>query len=218
MAASSRDDIDVEDNWYVLGMRGTGSADYTVHDAFVPAELTYTAGGAPKRGGRVFRTGVIGYLGYPLPAVTLAIARRALDELTATAASVTRGYANPRPLIERATFHSFLGEADQRLKAARALMIANGTVLMDAVDERPGELRAVEAEVRAAGALAVRVASEVLADTVRFAGGAAGREGSVYERAVRDLTVAASHLIVNESAYENHAQFMLGISGADPLA
>ena len=40
----------------------------------------------------------------------------------------------------------------------------------------------------------------------------------MYERAVRDLTVAASHLIVNESAYENHAQFLLGIAGADPLA
>ena len=166
----------------------------------------------------MYRTGIIGSLGYPLPAVTLAIARRALDELTVTAASVMRGYSKPRPLAGRATFQSFLGEADQRLKAARALMIASGIQLMDAVDQRPGELRAVEAEVRAAGALAARVASEVLADTVRYAGGAAGREGSVYERAVRDLTVAASHLIVNESAYENHAQFLLGIPGADPMA
>ena len=214
----AREDIEVEDNWHVLGMRGTGSADYAVHDAFVPAEMTYRASGNPQRGGRVYRTGIIGYLGFPLPAVTLAIARRALDELRATAANVTRGYAKPRPLIERSTFHSFLGEADQRLKAARALMIANGTALMDAVDERPGDLRAVEAEVRAAGAYAARTASEVLADTVRFAGSAAGREGSVYERAVRDLTVAASHLIVDESAYENHAQFLLGLPGADPLA
>ena len=89
---------------------------------------------------------------------------------------------------------------------------------MDAVEQRPGELRAVEAGVRAAGAHAARVASDVLADTVRFAGGAATREGSVYERAIRDLTVAASHLIVDESAYENHAQFLLGLPGADPLA
>ena len=214
----ARDDIDVEDNWYVLGMRGTGSGDYAVHDAFVPAEMTYAARDAPLRGGRVYRTGIVGYIGYPLPAVTLAIARRALDELTLTAASVMRGYSKPRPLAGRATFQSFLGEADQRLKAARALMIASGAQLMDAVDQRPRELPAVEAEVRAAGALAARVASEVLADTVRYAGGAAGRDGSVYERAVRDLTVAASHLIVNESAYENHAQFLLGIPDADPMA
>jgi hypothetical protein len=40
----------------------------------------------------------------------------------------------------------------------------------------------------------------------------------VFERAVRDLTTAASHLLVNESAYENHAQFLLGLAGADPMA
>jgi alkylation response protein AidB-like acyl-CoA dehydrogenase len=214
----ARDDIELEDNWYVLGMRGTGSGDYAVRDGFVPEELTYAARDEPVRGGRVYRTGVIGFLGYPLPAVTLAVARRALDELIATAANITRGYSKPSPLAGRPTFQSFLGEADQRLKAARALMIASGTQLMDAVDQRPAELPSVEAEVRAAGAYAARVASDVLADTVRFAGGIAGRDGSVYERAVRDLTVAASHLIVNESAYENHAQFLLGIPGADPMA
>jgi hypothetical protein len=35
---------------------------------------------------------------------------------------------------------------------------------------------------------------------------------------VRDLTTAANHLLVNESSYENHAQFLLGVPGADPLA
>ena len=58
----------------------------------------------------------------------------------------------------------------------------------------------------------------MLADTVRFAGGSALRQGSVFEQAVRDLTVAANHLLVNESAYENHAQFLLGLPGADPMA
>jgi indole-3-acetate monooxygenase len=214
----AKDDLALADDWHVLGMRGTGSVGFAADDVFVPAEMTYSASGRPRRGGRVYRTGIIGYLGFPLPAVTLAIARRALDELTATAANVTRGYARPRPLAERATFQRFLGEADVRLAAARALMLACGSELMDAVERGRDELRAVEAGVRAAGANAARVASDVLADTVRFAGGAATREGSVYERAVRDLTVAASHLIVDESAYENHAQFMLGLPGADPLA
>jgi hypothetical protein len=29
--------------------------------------------------------------------------------------------------------------------------------------------------------------------------------------------MAASHLLVDEVAYENHAQFLLGLPGADPL-
>jgi hypothetical protein len=64
----------------------------------------------------------------------------------------------------------------------------------------------------------VRVAADVLADLVRFGGGEVVRQGSVYERAVRDLTTAANHLLVNDSAFENHAQFLLGLPGADALA
>ncbi len=214
----ARSDVEILDNWHVLGMRATGSTDYVVRDVFVPEEMTYRAAAGPLRGGRMYRTGIVGYLGYPVPAVTFGVARRVLDELVATAATTKRGYGRPSVLATRPTFQNFLGEADQRLKAARALMIASGVALMDAVERDPGGLRAVEADVRAAGAYAVRVAGDVLADTVRYAGGAAIRQGSIYERAVRDLTVAASHLLVNESAYENHAQFMLGIPGADPMA
>jgi alkylation response protein AidB-like acyl-CoA dehydrogenase len=213
-----REAVEVEDTWHVLGMRSTGSNDFAVNDVFVPEEMSYPAAIPPRRGGRMFRTGIVGYLGFPLPAVALGIARRALDELTALATTTTRGYTRPQVLASRAAFHSFLGQADQRLKAARALMISNGIDLMNQVDRGATDLRAVEAGTRAAGAFAVRSASDVLADTVRFAGGGALRQGTVFERAVRDLTVAASHLLVNESAYENHAQFLLGLDGADPMA
>ncbi len=213
-----RDAIEVEDTWHVLGMRATGSNDFAVNDVFVPEEMTYPPAIPPRRGGRMYRTGIVGYLGYPVPAVTLAIARRALDELTRLAPNLTRGYTRPQVLASRATFQSFLGAADQRLKAARALMMADGINLMNLAEQGVTDLRGVEAGTRAAGAFAVRTASDVLADTVRFAGGSALRQGTVFERAVRDLTVAASHLLVNESAYENHAQFLLGIAGADPLA
>jgi alkylation response protein AidB-like acyl-CoA dehydrogenase len=213
-----RDAIEVEDTWHVLGMRATGSNDFAVNDVFVPEEMTYPASLKPRRGGRMFRTGIAGYLGYPVPAVALAIARRALDELTGLASTATRGYTRPQLLSSRAAFQNFLGEADQRLKAARALMIADGADLMAHAEKGSANLRAVEASTRAAGAFAVRTASDVLADTVRFAGGSALRQGSVFERAVRDLTTAASHLLVNESAYENHAQFLLGLAGADPMA
>ena len=210
--------LDIADTWHVLGMRATGSTDYAAHDVFVPEEMSYRAAILPRRGGRMFRTGIVGYLSYPLPAVALGIARRALDDLTATAASITRGYARPVSLSSRETFHSFLGEADLRLRAARALMLQDGVELMNHVELATSNLRGREAQTRAAGAWAVRTATDVLADAVRFAGGGALRQGSVIEQAVRDLTVAASHLLVSESAYENHAQFLLGHEGADPMA
>ena len=210
--------LDVGDTWHVLGMRGTGSTDYAARDLFVPEEMTYPAGGAPRRGGRMFRTGIAGYLGYPIPAVAVGIVQRALDEVVAGAGSTMRGYGRPAALASRSTFQSFVGEADLRLRAARALMVSDGDDLMDHVERGERDLREREAQTRAAGAWAVKTASEVLADLVRFAGGGAMREGTVIERAVRDLAVAASHLLVSDSAYENHAQFLLGLEGADPMA
>ena len=210
--------LDVDDNWHMLGMRATGSHDYAAHDVFIPEEMTFPARIPPRRGGRMFGTGIVGYLGYPVPAVALAIARRVLDEVVALASTSTRGYTRPQLLATRTTFQSFLGEADQRLRAARALMIADGRALMEHVDHGGENLRAVEASTRAAGSFAVRTATDVVAGAVRFAGGGALRQGTVIERATRDLTVVASHMLVNESAYENHAQFLLGIPGADPMA
>ena len=218
VCAVRRADVNVADTWHVLGMRGTGSNDFSIDDAFVPEELTYRAASAPLRGGRMFRTGVVGYLGYTVPPVALGIARRVLDELVALAPTRMRGYTRPQVLASRSTFQSFLGEADVRLKAARALMLANGFELMEHVEQGGTNLRAVEAEVRAAGALTVRTASDVVADVIRFAGGDALWQGGVFERAARDLTVVASHLLANESAYENHAQFLLGLPDADPMA
>ena len=166
----------------------------------------------------MFRTGIAGYLGYPIPAVAIAIVQRALDELVAGAATTMRGYGRPMALASRTTFQSVVGEADLRLRAARALMHADGDALMDHVERDAPNLRRREAETRAAGAWAVRTASGVLADIVRFAGGGAMREGTVIERAARDLSIVASHLLVSDSAYENHAQFLLGLEGADPMA
>lgn len=209
--------LDIADTWHVLGMRGTGSTDYAARDVFIPEVMTYPAG-RPMRGGRMFRTGIAGYLGYPIPAVAVAIVQRALDEVVASAGTTTRGYGRPTALASRATFQSMVGEADLRLRAARAIMHADGADLMDHVELGTPDLRKREAQTRAAGAWAVRTASDVLADIVRFAGGGALRQGTVVERAVRDLAVVASHLLVSDSAYENHAQFLLGVKGADPMA
>ncbi len=217
LCAVPRAEVTVADTWHVLGMRATGSHDFAVEDVFVPECLTAPAGGRPLRGGRQYRTGTAGYLGYTIPAVCLAIARRAFDDLVARAGTRTRGYARPRPLAERATFQHAIGAMDQRLQAARALMIANGLALMDTVDAG-GDLRAADAEVRAAGAFAVRTASDALAELVRFAGGDVAPQGGLFERSLRDLTVAASHLLTDESAYENHGQFLLGIPDAEPMA
>jgi len=214
---AAKRDLEVLDTWHVHGMRGTGSTDYAAHDVFVPEARTFAAGSAPQRGGRMYRTGTIGYIAHTLPGVAIAIAQRTLDELCAQAGTVTRGYARPRILAERPTFQHFVGEADQRLRAVRRLMIADGHELMEAVDRGEGTA-AAEAASRAAASHAVRTAAAVLTETVNFAGGPALYAGADFERAVRDMAMVTTHLMPNETAFEIHGQFKLGLPGADPMA
>ncbi len=212
-----RDALAVAEDWDVHGMRATGSNDFAATDVFVPRERTFSPVSAPLRGGRQYRTGVVGYLSYTIPAVCGAVARRALEEVMATAGDAARGYAKPTSLAHRGAFQRFCGEADVRLRAARALMLADGEDLMVAVDTPGVDLRAREARTRAAAAYATRVATDVLHELTGFAGGGPLRRGSYLERARRDVTMAASHVLIDQAAYDNLGQFLLGLPGADPL-
>ena len=210
--------VSVEDDWNVHGLLATGSNDFSVDQLFVPSERTFSPGSAPLRGGRQYRTGVAGYLSYTVPAVCGAVARRALEMVIADASGRLRGYTKPSPLAQRGAFQHFCGEADMRLRSARALMLADGEDFMDAVEDPTTNLRAREAQVRAAATYATRTAADVLHDLDRFVGGDAFRQGTYLERARRDVAMAASHLLMSEVSYENHSQFMLDLPGADPMA
>jgi indole-3-acetate monooxygenase len=211
-----KDDLELLDNWNVLGMRGTGSMDFNANGAFVPANFTWPVEAPPLRGGRQYRTGLGGYIGYTIPAVTAGIARRALNAVIRDSATTLRGYSSAKPLADSAAFHSFIGQADLRLKAAIAMMIANGEALMRSVDAQGRPTDAQEAEVRAAAAMATRLTLDVVHELARYSGGSSLKTGATVERAVRDITMASSHLVVTDSAIEQHGRFMLGLP-ADPM-
>jgi len=51
----------------------------------------------------------------------------------------------------------------------------------------------------------------------RFSGGGAVYDGSVLQQCLRDINVAAQHLMVSDIAYENLGQFMLGQPDASAM-
>lgn len=202
-------DIGIVDNWQVMGLKGTGSCDFTADDVFVPAEMTFDSRAAPLRGGSLYRTGTFGYAGLCMPAVMLGAARRCLDDLAALAAAKSRGYTVKTTLADRGVFQVFLGEADLKLKAARALSIATGEKLLAATEALGHSPEANEAETRAVGVLCSDTAIQVVNGVVGYAGGEGVREGHRFERTLRDMHMAGTHMFVSNVAYENHAQFLM---------
>lgn len=208
----------IHDNWHVMGLKGTGSCDFAVTDLFVPQDFSHDAAAAPLRGGPMYRLTFLGYVAPEAPAFALGVARRALDEVIALARSKSRGYTRQVPLAGRGVFQRAIAEGDLRLRAARAMVLE---VLEKSWAEIGGRTTAeprMLAELRAAGALAMDLALEVATTAFRYGAGSAVRLSSVLQRCLRDLQTASTHLIVSDSSYENYAQFILGLPGADPMA
>jgi indole-3-acetate monooxygenase len=213
-------DVTLHDNWGgVVGLKGTGSCDFTVENYKLPEDQTFVwdlLDPAPVRGGPSYKLPPFAYVAKEHGAVALGGARRALDELIALA-TTTRGTFRSSRLDERQVVHRDIGRADLKLRAARALMHARYDKLWRKVNagERPDG--ADIADVRAICLQATDVAIEVATMAYHYAGNTGLHHPHVIGRLLRDLNTAGLHQVMSDTAYENHGKFKLGLP-ADPLA
>ncbi|MGY5885693.1 hypothetical protein [Modestobacter lacusdianchii] len=108
------------ENWDVLGLRGTGSIDYTLTDVFVPADHSYPSlSTEPVTGGDLYRIGIGNFASLNHGAWALGVGRRLLDEL----AAVVRAKAGqPGGQASSDSFAEQYAAAEVRLRAAQALL------------------------------------------------------------------------------------------------
>ncbi|NIP89221.1 MAG: acyl-CoA dehydrogenase, partial [Gammaproteobacteria bacterium] len=60
IAVFARDDVEFTDGWHVTGLKGTGSFDYNVQDAFVAEHRVFPLfTREPRRGGTLFELGLM---------------------------------------------------------------------------------------------------------------------------------------------------------------
>ena len=209
----------IHDNWDVMGLRGTGSCDFSLDDVFVPERFTW--GGAearPLRGGANFYLGRPGMQTTGHCGVVLGIGRRAHDEITELAKTKKRGYRGTEALIaDRGSFQRFLGESDMRLRAAKSLCLETLEEAWELVTEEITPPPELQVRLRASGTYATEEASDIVSQAFRFGGGSAMYSSHILQKCLRDVHGAAQHNMVSDRAYENHGQFMLGFPDANPM-
>jgi indole-3-acetate monooxygenase len=71
--------VEIVENWNVVGMQATGSHDLRVTDQFVPQAWTFVRGGEPTVDEPLYRYPTIAYAAQVLAVVNLGLARAALD-------------------------------------------------------------------------------------------------------------------------------------------
>jgi alkylation response protein AidB-like acyl-CoA dehydrogenase len=125
MAYLPRDSCQVIDTWHVLGMRGTGSHDVAVTDVFVPTARTFPLVPAFTPGshyhGPLYRFPLVGMVASNLPPLLLAVARRAIEEVSALAQAKVPVAASTT-LRERASAQAKLPQAEALVHAGRVFL------------------------------------------------------------------------------------------------
>lgn len=210
----------IHDNWHVVGLKGTGSNEFSVSDLFVPQRFTWGRHETkPFRGGPNFLLGRPGMQTTGHCGVALGIGRRALDEVTELAQNKKRGYKGAQALIaDRGSFQRFLGESDLRLRAAKALCMETIEEAWESVCQGITPPPTLQIRLRASGTYATEEASDIVSQAFRFGGGSAMYSSHVLQKCLRDIHGAAQHNMVSDRAYENHGQFMLGFPDANPMS
>lgn len=196
-AVTPRESGVISRNWDVTGLKGTGSHDIVVKEAFIPdAYIIDAYSTAPVRKDPVF------YLGKDLSAwaghsaVTLGLMKRALQEVaTIATGKVRRGY--PTTVDQYPVFDFEFAKADAKYRSARAYLIA---IYKEAIEQAKRD-GAVGNETRARAHQAAvwvhRVADEVVSFARLWAASQAFRNPSNLGRVIRDAEVATLHLHID---------------------
>ena len=202
-------DVVVDENWSVVGMRGTGSHDMVISDLFVPHERVASPTGDafdshPIYSQRIMRVATHG----PVAAVALGLARGALDDLFQLAEQPTS--LNAKALRDRPEAQVALALNTARLNSVRAYAIdAIGRAWESLSNERDPSLPVAEA--RTAFAYSARMAARVIDEIVEIIGTPMVRTTSPLQRRVRDFAVARHFPSFDIGVLQNAGRVLFGL-------
>ncbi|MEB3371674.1 acyl-CoA dehydrogenase family protein [Saccharopolyspora mangrovi] len=201
--------VALQDNWDVMGLRATGSIDYSIREAFVPASYAYEATCAePRMGGALYRLGLANMAGICHVGWALGVGRRMLDEMRALAAKKTGA---PRAAVDTQQFHAEYAQAEAKFRAARAFAAETWRQCEETLDN--GERLSTEQETLTRLMLnnATWSVHEVGQTVYKWAGTAALRR-SALQRFFRDLHGGTQHVTSGPGVLQNCGKMLSGLS------
>lgn len=204
--------VTVHDTWHVSGLRGTGSSDFEVADAFVAHEHSHElAAPVPTQPGVIYRIPGLSIFPWSITGSPLGIARGAMAAFAKLATRSKSRLGTTVRLQDREMVQSVVGRAEATLGAARAFLDESIADLLLALDGESDRLMRARARLRIACAHAAESATGSVHRLATEAGASAIFENSSLERAVRDLHAAVKHAAMSPSSYIVSGRLYLGL-------
>ena len=201
--------VEIIENWDVVGLKGTGSHDLRVNDKRVDERWTFIRGGASTVDEPLFRYPSIAYAAQVLAVVNLGLARAALDEVSRMAAG--SGITGAPKMADRPYVRIEIAKAEAQLAAARGFFYGATEQVWNSIlagnpvtAEQTSLLRLSAIHVSRAGAAVVQSA-------YRLAGTTAIYLRHPLQRYLRDSMVVTQHAFLSEGLYDGAGSVLLGV-------
>jgi 3-hydroxy-9,10-secoandrosta-1,3,5(10)-triene-9,17-dione monooxygenase len=215
----SRDDYQIVDTWNATGLRGTGSNDVEVHDAFVAEQMSVAVndlGGGPTPGCAVnpnplYALPVFSLFPFVLSGVALGNAQACLDDYVRVARHRSSTY-NRTKLGDLQSTQIKIAEASAKIDAARRIMRSSCIEAM--ADARQGVIPdvPVKTRLRRDGAFSVNLCTEAVSLLFAASGARGLSTAAALQRQFRDAHAINSHLAFNfDAAGTNYGRIALGL-------
>lgn len=215
----NRRDYAVDDTWSAAGLRGTGSNDVRVVDAFVPQHMTVAvsdlAGGATlgsiANPNGLYMLRVFSLFPYVLSGVGLGNAQACLDDYVEIARYRASTYDRAK-IGDLQSTQIKIAEASAKIDAARLIMRTNCLNVLAGV--RRGDVPGIAAKtkLRRDGAFAVNLCTEAVSLLFAASGARSLFTSGALQRQFRDAHGVNSHLAFNfDAAGTNYGRVALGL-------
>ena len=209
--AAPRAQVEIEDSWHTLGMRGTGSAHYRFDDLFVPQGMELVNLELPPLRGEGFVTRPNPIFLVPaMYATSVGIARRALEEFAAHA-PIGQRRAYRGSITERERVQHDVGEAQAMLDAIEGYGRNLCEQLHDAPIESEAQTVRLGDHARSAYRWCNQTTERIVKTVHDHMGGADVFESSMIQRLLRDIQTSSQHVMPGDSAYVRLGRHRLGL-------
>lgn len=194
-----KSDIEVVDDWFTVGMRGTGSRTIRIADAFIPAHrsvslsdmLSGNSPGAQRHQRAIYRMPFADIAPFSIIGAPLGMARGAVNSFAGQIGQRLSD-ASDGEIGEQGATYARIAEAAADVDAALALVIADAAMIDQAIN--PSDLSTLErARIPRDWAWAAQTSRYAATRMFEASGGTGIYDGSAIQRVWRDVNSAAQH-------------------------
>ena len=215
----NKNDYRIRDTWNASGLRGTGSNDVEVNDAYVTEPMTiavHELAGGPTPGSAVnpnalYTLPVFSLFPFVLSGVALGNAQACLDDYVDLARHRASTY-NRTKLGDLQSTQIKIAEASSKIDAARLIM--RSTCIAAMAEARRGHVPdiATKTRMRRDGAFAVNLCTEAVSLLFAASGARGLSTSGALQRQFRDAHAINSHIAFNfDAAGTNYGRVALGL-------